>query len=205
MSTPRNQSTDSSAPIKQLEAPEGFQVEKTGHGLKITFSEQPEIAVIIFRYFLFGGFIVSMGGFISITSDLPDPRVELSLILMALFVGVVLIYGGLIKLINRYRIEVSSSILSIRSVPLPTIRNKNVDNTQISQLVVKQGVFTTWDGGSTYQLRVLLKDGSTVRFISGGDEYVLKFLKQQIEQQLGIPSQAMDNENWLTDESEKAG
>lgn len=199
MSTRRNKTADPSAPIKQLEVPEGFQVEQSGQSLRITYQERPWEDAI--RSFFLGGMFLLIGIPLSSYSDNPI-SVQDFIGLLIVFFGLVLIYWGLIKLMNHNRIEVSSNTLSVRSSPLPTIFNKNVDCTQINQLVVREKINRIGEGGVTYQLHVVLTDGRIVKLIDGfWDEDIPKFLKQKLEQQLGISSQAVDNENWITEAS----
>ena len=199
MSKPRNQSKDSSVPIKQQKAPEGFQVEQSGQSLRITYQERSWEDAI--RSLILGGMFLLIGIPLSSYSDNPI-AVQNFIGLFVVIFGLVLIYSGLIKLINHNRIEVSSNILNIHSSPLPTLFNRNVDCLQIKQLVVREKINRVGEGGVTYHLHAVLTDGRTVKLTGGfWDEDIPKFLKQLIEQRLGISSQAVNNENLITEAS----
>ncbi len=168
---------------KLFVAPEGYQVEQSEHNLRVTFSERNRFGIL--GIFFAGGLFTILGGaMVAGKTDNPN-SIQVVGGVMSLLVGIPIIYLGLVQLVNRYRIEVTSSILSIHSSPLPAFINKTFDSTQIERLCVKEA--KDREGPTTYQLHIVLKDGSTSKLI-GGLEYshCAQFLKQQIQHWLGI-------------------
>ena len=158
--------------------PKGYRVESLEQGLMIIISPRASENLVgeIFIFFWSAFFII-----IGLAQDI--------VVLLLPFWGIGL-YFGLVKLLNVMEVVVTLQTLSIRSRPIPAFGNKKIDSTQIESLAITDH---STENAITYQVNTNLKDGRTIKFISGlPDRRHAEFLKKQIEYELKIREQAME-------------
>lgn len=178
--------------MKSSYIPDGCQIEESEQSLKITFAER----IWGYLIWIFVGAVFTLLGVVTIS----DPDTSAPFILP---IGIVIIYMGLVKLINHNEIVVTSNTLSIHSIPLPILGNKTMGSTQISEIFVTEidDDKEPWN----YQLNILLRDGRTVRLAKTVSSSTVEFIKQRIEQWLGIQNQAVVDKTSRTNKGRLTG
>jgi hypothetical protein len=97
-----------------------------------------------------------------------------------LAVGVALTYTVLAGFLNRTRIELSASAMSISHWPLPWWGNRTIAPLELAQLYCEYRIPNT--GQATYLLSAVLHDGRKVKLLSTQSEDEAMFLEQTIEE-----------------------
>jgi hypothetical protein len=103
-------------------------------------------------------------------------------------VGAGITYYVLCGWLNRTRITVGRSKVSVRHGPLPWFGNLEMDATAIKQLFAKEIISSSRSGNTVrYDLNALTRDGRNIKFISGieNSDQAL-YIEQEIEKFLGI-------------------
>lgn len=105
-----------------------------------------------------------------------------------------LVYYLLVTYLNKTSVVVDDAHVSVKHGPLPWLRNKNIDATQVIQAYTKQ-VFPQRNRKVQYEVYVILKNGEHVQLLSGLNtpEHAL-FVEQEIEHTLGIEDQPVRGE-----------
>lgn len=109
-------------------------------------------------------------------------------------VGVGLTYTLLTGFLNRTRVELARSALTVRHGPLPWYRNRTVPTGQIKQLYCEQSSWQT-NGQHSFKLCALLKDGRKIVLVGGcPDTEIPRFLEAELERRLRIPDEPVAGE-----------
>lgn len=110
--------------------------------------------------------------------------------------GVWVGYMALTGFVNRTRITVDGSEVSVRHFPLPWPGNRVLRPGQVKQLYCDEQVNRGKNGTTiTYRLKAVLSDGRTVALLSGlPDREVAQFMEHQLEQRLEIEDRPVAGE-----------
>ncbi|MEM9836224.1 MAG: hypothetical protein AAF828_06965 [Bacteroidota bacterium] len=166
----------------------GFTVEKDGATLVVTQKKRPWIAVFL----LFFGF-----SWLGISSVALANTGSWFLALFVL-IGVLVLYGGLVQLFNRRRVQAGPRQLVSRSGPIPVPGQLDIDIRQIDQLFAMENSTETVNNKTTvlYALKAKLMDGSTPVILQNirSREEALE-LEALLENHLGIKDRALENED----------
>ena len=141
-------------------------------------------AIIIMALFYQGGWII--------VQEVP----VFALLLFA--IPIVMLYVGLVHLVNRTEITLSLDGLSIVNKPLPWPGRKKISSSEIAQLFVDKYYVQRKHGQSIhFRLNAIMRDGRKVVLIKSfehPDPDIAKFVERIIEDQLRIKDQPVMGE-----------
>lgn len=109
--------------------------------------------------------------------------------LLHVAVGIALAYYVLCGFINRTRIVVTRSALTVRHGPLPWLGNRTFSSDEIDQLYCKEKTRQSGQGGSTttYRVHVRTKSGYEKPLVTGlSTREQARYIEQEIEKFLEI-------------------
>ncbi len=174
--------------------PDQMSLEQTSHGIIITryWRSLRGWLVILFSILWIGLFV----GLRSLTAGMTDPTVTLMMPLMHTTLGIGICYILLAHFINRTRITVSQSQITVAHSPLPWPGGCTMTTSRIEQLFCKEVRRRTNQGlQRRYQVWVVLTDGSQSKLVDLGlvPERAL-YVEQQIEMALNIRDREIPDE-----------
>lgn len=201
---PGSAGTADSAPAGAKSAvaiPEKLHVEEYGGELRITWKWFSWIVLILVPFciawnsFLFGWYSMAF------SDHGPPGGMKIIMVLFPIAhvaVGIGLLYGCLILLLNRTTIRVAQGELSIRHAPLPAPGNRTIPADDIAQLYVRHERKRDSDGDTShsYPLLARLKSGQEVKLLPrNSDLDVARAVEQLVESHLGIRDEAVPGEH----------
>lgn len=103
-------------------------------------------------------------------------------------VGVSLTYATIAGFLNRTWVRATRAGISIRHTPLPWKGNRDIERAALRQLYTSERVSQSRRGTSTssYELRAVMRDGSTATLLSLDTPEQALFLEQHLEKRLDI-------------------
>ena len=117
--------------------------------------------------------------------------------LLHVAVGIALAYYALSGFVNRTRIVVTRSEITVRNGPLPWLGNRTLPSGEVDQLYIRERTGRGADGGSrtTYRVHVRTKSGYEKPLVTGlSTREQARYIEQEIERYLEIPDQRVAGE-----------
>jgi hypothetical protein len=167
--------------------PTHFHVEEDGEFTRISWRwlTNRQIAIHIAVFSLAS----ALNGFLMKDAWLSMDRPTLLLALLFMVPGV---YSAMAFFVNRTRITVSRSELTIHHGPVPWLGRRTLSGREFSQLYVQE---TSIDDTTIYPLFAIDREGNKVELLSRlKDKDQALYLEQALERQLGIEDSPVDGE-----------
>ena len=117
--------------------------------------------------------------------------------LVLIFCALYIFYYSLARVLNTTFIHVTKEKISVRHGPLPFKRNLELKKDDVTQLYVarQKGVNKYYLLVVTYQVNVILKNGSVITLVKGLDMLQqARFIENKIEDYLNITDVAVEGE-----------
>ncbi|MES2594287.1 MAG: hypothetical protein V4662_03070 [Verrucomicrobiota bacterium] len=177
-----------------ISIPQQMDLKHTAHGVVITRYWRHRAGLLLIPFCPL--WVMMFYAFKSLSAGIDDPMITVLIPLTHAALGVATVYLLLAMLINRTRITVTSSEVSVTHGPLPWRGEGKVPVGQIDQLFSKEIHRTTHHGLSKrYQVWVALTDGTQSRLVDVGLEAdKALYIEQQIELALHIRDQLIPGE-----------
>jgi len=124
------------------------------------------------------------------------PLIAILFPLLHVGVGVGLAYQALTGFVNRTRIRVDDTMLTVRHGPLPWIGNRDIDRWDVKQLYVSERVSRGRGGANvSFDVRLVTNTGRNVRLVRGMPEREQAlYVEHKIENHLKIDDAVMPGE-----------
>jgi len=101
--------------------------------------------------------------------------------------SIILGYFGLIKLLNKIKLDITKQKIIIKSTPLFHFPVKTFESSRISQIYVKEHIHRNKNGTTyTYKVRAILKNGKDKVLVKLDNPEYAVYLERSIETWLGI-------------------
>ncbi len=174
--------------------PDQMSLEQTAHGIIITRCWRSLGGWLVIAFSIL--WIMLFLGLRSLTAGMADPMMTLMMPLMHTAVGIGIFYILLAHRINRTRITLTQSQITVAHSPLPWPGGCTMATSRIEQLFCKEVHRRTNQGlQKRYQVWVALTDGTQSRLVDVGlnPENAL-YIEQQIEEALNIQDREIPDE-----------
>ncbi len=178
-------------PRAEVPLPEGISLRTTEKGLAIERRWwSPAVIPML-------GFTLFWDGFMVVWYAIAITQRQWMMAIFGTFHGLIglgLLYGCLLGLVQRTRVKVEGGELVVEHYPLPYQASTSWPAGRLEQLYVKRAEVSN-DSAATYELHAILSDRSHVKILDGLQESAQAlFLEQRIESLLGITDRPVRGE-----------